>query len=81
MVPMWLKAPEMSSLLGDTDERVELLALGLDFEEYGRFKKNTPAVIPLEPPVIQWIWKYDFSKENTLFCLNFAIDSILKWGL
>lgn len=82
IAPMWLRAPQISSELGDTDERVELLALGLDFEEYGRFVKNTPAVIPLgENPVIQWIRKYDFSRENTLFCLNFALNSILKWGL
>jgi len=81
IAPEWLRPPVIGSELGDTDERVELLALDLDFEEYRRFKKNTPAVIPLEPPVIQWIRKYDFNRENTLFCLNFALKSILKWGL
>lgn len=68
--------------LGDIDERVGILALGLDIEEYGGFMKNTPALIPMgETPVIQWIGEYDFSRENTLFCLNFALNSILKWRL
>jgi len=69
--------------LEDVDERVGILALGLDIEEYKRFKKSTPVVMfPLrEEPVIQWIGEFDFTRESTLFCFNFALNSILRWDL
>lgn len=67
----------------DVDERVDILALGLDIEKHRKFMENTPAVmLPLrEEPIIQWIRKLSFTRENTLFCLNFALDSILRWRL
>ena len=65
------------------DERVGILALGLDIEEYNRFMNNTPAVpfVSLGEQGIQWIREPNLTKENTLFCLNFVLDSVLRWGL
>jgi hypothetical protein len=63
------------------DERVGILALGLDIEEYKKFTANTPAVFSLEEPVLQCPRELNFTRENTLFCLNFALDAIMKWGL
>jgi len=75
--------PMMRTGLEVTDERVDILALGLDFEKYRKFMENTPAVLfPLrEEPVIQWIGKLNYTRENTLFCFNFVLDSILRWRL
>lgn len=75
--------PRIRMGLEDVDERVGILALGLDIEKYNKFMKNNPSVMfPLrEDPVIQWWGKLSFTRENTLFCFNFALDSILRWGL
>ena len=75
--------PRIIMGLEDVDERMSILALGLDIEKYRKIMENTPAVMfPLrEEPVIQWIGKLSFTRENTLFCFNFALDSILKWRL
>lgn len=74
--------PRILMGLPGVDERVSILVLGLDIEKYNRFIKNTPAVMyPLrDEPVIQWIGKPDYTRENTLFCFNFALDAILSWG-
>ena len=75
--------PRIRMGLEDVDERVSILALGLDIEEYKKFTKNTPAVLLTlgEKPVIQWIGKLNFTRENTLFCFNFVLDAILRWRL
>lgn len=75
--------PRIRIGLEDVDERVGVLALGLDIEEYKRFKKNTPVVMyPLrDEPVIQWIGEFNFTRENALFCFNFALNSVLRWNL
>jgi len=65
------------------DERVGILALGLDIEDYKRFIDNTPAVpfLSLGEQGIQWIRELSLTKENTLFCLNFVLDAVVRWGL
>jgi len=65
------------------EHTLSILALGLDLEDYNKFVENTPAVMfPLrEEPVIQWKGEANFTKENTLFCFNFALNSILEWNL
>jgi hypothetical protein len=79
--------PRTLSQLGlvseDADERLSILALGLDIEDYKRFAENTPAVpfVSLGEEGIQWIRELDLSKENTLFCLNFALDAVVRWSL
>lgn len=69
----------------DADERVDILALGLDIEEYKKFIKNTPVVFIMdyEKPTFhfQYTRELDYTKENILFCFNFALNSILRWNL
>ena len=81
-LPTVPRIPLLEGLV-DIDERVGILALGLDIEEYKRFNKNTPVVMyPLrDEPVIQWIGEFNFTRENALFCFNFALNSILRWNL
>jgi len=71
--------------MGDISSEIDILALGLDTEEYKKFIENTPVVFMMdyeEPSFIfQYIKDLDYTRENTLFCFNFALNSILRWRL
>lgn len=71
--------------MGDISDEIDILALGLDMEEYKKFIENTPVVFLMdyEKPTFQfqYVKDFDYTRENTLFCFNFALDSILRWRL
>ena len=64
-------------------ESVEVLAMNLNFEKYQEFQDKTPTVLVFgeENYDIQEIGEIEYNKENASFCINFAIDAILKWNL
>lgn len=69
--------------MGDIPDEVDILALGLDMEEYKKFIENTPVVLITlgEKPIPQWTRKLNYTRENTLFCFSFVLNAILRWHL
>lgn len=68
--------------IGEGGVDVDTLALGLDIEEYKRFFEKTPTVwLTGEEPITRERRELNYTRENALFCFNFALDSILRWRL
>ncbi|VVB86640.1 Uncharacterised protein [uncultured archaeon] len=64
-------------------EELEILKLRLDYKKYMHYKKISPQAEfsdggDKEPKIIETV-KKNYNHNNALFCLNFVIDSILKW--
>ena len=75
------RVPTLGEGFIQKDSVLDVLVLGIDYEEYKKFQKNTPTVFLLTPPSIQETGKLNYTRKNALFCFNFVLDSILRWRL
>ncbi|MCX6801970.1 MAG: hypothetical protein NT067_02545 [Candidatus Diapherotrites archaeon] len=83
---------ELSSLVSDIEglfdeisTELEILKLQIDYKKYRHFKKLTPTVRIMQKPESYEIStqrtfdKRNYNRDNALFCVNFVIDTALKW--
>lgn len=76
--------------LEEIEDKVSVLALGIDYRDYKKYKKCAPLAIWDESKEDVWYsepffktadaegFKEIFSRENALFSLNFVLDCILR---
>ncbi len=63
-------------------EELEILKLRLDYKKYMHFKRISPEVVlsttGTQSKLVETD-KVNYNYDNALFCLNFVIDSVLRW--